>query len=103
MYVGPHWNTMSRSTARIAVINGCKQPRTVVVEPWADQYTLSPDGSLTVVAWGDEGQSSVPWFGLVEWDNTTQVYCEETADFYVEQDGRRLQYGREVEVSVEGH
>lgn len=60
------------------------------MEPWANDYTLLPDEELTVIA---VGKSAIPWFNLVEWDGTTQVYCEDANDFRVLQGDRELECG----------
>ncbi len=38
-------------------------------------------------------ESAIPWFHIVEWDGTTQVYCEDTSDFKVLQGERELECG----------
>lgn len=82
---------MSHSyTTRICVSNKRNRPQIVAVEPWANDYTLLPDEELEIMAFGD---SSVPWFFIVEWDGTSQVYCEDTIDFKVTQKGVELKCG----------
>jgi len=75
-------------SGRIQIHNRCEWPRTVLVEPWALPYTIPPGGELTIVAVGSS--PAVPWFGLVEWEDTTQVYCEDATDFVVEPAGLEL-------------
>lgn len=41
------------------------------------------------------GQTAFPWFHVVEWDGTTQVYYEETVDFKVLQGDRELECGHQ--------
>jgi len=83
---------MTNRTYKLQVWNARKQPRIVAVEPWADEYTLAPEAKLTIVTVAEEGPAAAegPWFSVIEWDDTTQVYCEATADYYVEQEGKRL-------------
>jgi hypothetical protein len=61
----------------------------VVVEPWADTYTLLPLSGLVIVAQGEHG---VPWFSLCETNDTTVLYCEGAYQFYVEQAGKKEHY-----------
>lgn len=81
---------MLRTASKIGISNSRKVPQEVVVEPWANDYTLLPDEELTVIA---VGKSAIPWFNLVEWDGTTQVYCEDANDFRVLQGDRELECG----------
>jgi hypothetical protein len=76
--------------SKLGVHNKRGEPQVVVVEPWANDYTLLPGEQLVVVAFGD---SDVPWFNVVEWDGTTQVYCENTASFKVLQGDCELECG----------
>ena len=75
---------------KLGISNSRTVPRIVAVEPWADDYTLLPGEELVVIAYG---KNTVPWFYIVEWDDTTQVYCQETADFKVMQGERELECG----------
>ncbi len=81
---------MYPNSAKLGVSNSRGKPQVVAVEPWANDYTLLPGEELFVVAFG---ASAVPWFHIVEWDGTTQVYCEDTADFKVLQGDRELECG----------
>jgi hypothetical protein len=78
--------------SKLGVRNSRKAPQIVAVEPWADDYTLLPGEELEIVAFG---KKAVPWFNVVEWDGTTQVYCEETDDFKVMQGDRQLECGHQ--------
>ena len=51
-----------------------------------------PDEQLEIVAFG---KTAVPWFIVVEWDGTTQVYCNDTDDFKVMQGDRQLECGHQ--------
>jgi hypothetical protein len=82
---------MANYAARLGVSNSRDKPQIVAVEPWADDYTLLPGEELEIVA---SGHGKVPWFHVVEWDGTSQVYCEETDDFKVVQNGVELKCGR---------
>ena len=79
-------------SAKLGVWNARKAPQVVAVEPWANDYTLLPDEKLEIIAFGD---TTVPWFNVVEWDGTTQVYCENTVDFKVVQGDRELECGHQ--------
>jgi hypothetical protein len=79
-----------RITAVIGFSNQRKKPQIIAIEPWAMDYTLLPGEELEVIAWGDE---AVPRFHVVEWDDTSQLYCEEAVDFRVVQNGLELKCG----------
>ena len=83
---------MYRFSSKLGVWNSRKAPQVVAVEPWANDYTLLPDEKLEIVAFGE---AAVPWFNVVEWDGTTQVYCEDTVDFKVLQGDRELECGHQ--------
>lgn len=77
-------------TSKLAVSNSSSKPRVLAVEPWANDYTLLPGEELEIVAFGN---AELPWFYVVEWDGTSQVYCHEAADFKVVQKGVELECG----------
>ena len=81
---------MSRYKSKLGVSNSRGKPHVVVVEPWANDYTLLSGEQLEIVAFGD---TAVPWFDVVEWDGAAQVYCNATVDFRVLQGGVGLQCG----------
>jgi len=81
---------MYKFTAKLEVSNFRKLPQIVVVEPWANDYTLLPGEELVIVAFDDR---QVPWFHVREWDGTTQVYVQVGADFKVWQGKNELQCG----------
>jgi hypothetical protein len=68
--------------SRILVANQSQSgmPRAVYVEPWRRDYTLLAGEELEISAFGRE---QAPWFGIVEWDGETQVYCEEACEAVV--------------------
>jgi hypothetical protein len=78
--------------SKLGICNSRKAPQIVAVEPWANDYTLMPGEELQIVAFG---KKAVPWFNVVEWDGTTQIYCEETDDFKVMQHDRQLECGHQ--------
>jgi hypothetical protein len=80
---------MSDFVSKLEIHNERKQPRVVVVEPWADAYTLLPDSRLLIVARCEHG---VPWFSVSETDDTTVLSCEGADQFYVEHEGKREHY-----------
>jgi hypothetical protein len=51
-----------------------------------------PNEELVIIAFGE---ITLPWFNVVEWDGTTQVYCEDTIDFKVMQGDRELECGHQ--------
>ncbi len=77
-------------TVKLGVMNSGRKPRVVAVEPWANDYTLLPGEELEIIAFGE---SKLPSFYLVEWDESSQVYCNETSDFKVVQNGIELHCG----------
>jgi hypothetical protein len=81
---------MEEFSTKIGVWNDRQQPWPVHVEPWGEYYTMLPGERLEIVAFG---RTVMPWFNGVERGNTTQVYCEDTADFAVYQDGQLLLCG----------
>jgi hypothetical protein len=60
-------------TARITVRNDADNPRIIWLEPLTEDFTLLPGEELEIVARDDSEQ---PWFALVEWPDSTQVYIE---------------------------
>jgi hypothetical protein len=82
---------MFQFNSKLGVQNKRKFPQVIAVEPLGNDYTL-PDEELEVVAFGD---TTVPWFYVVEWDGATQVYCQDTADFKVIHDNRELECGHQ--------
>ena len=76
--------------SKIGFSNERKSPQVIAVEPWANDYTLLPGEQLEIIAFG---RTAIPWFNVVEWDGTSQVYCEETVDFRVLQKGIELECG----------
>ncbi len=79
-------------TAKIGIANSRNGPHVVAVEPWANDYTLLPGEELVIIAFGN---TAAPWFNVVEWDDTTQVYCEGTNDFKVLQGDTELECGHQ--------
>jgi hypothetical protein len=81
---------MYQYSSKLGISNSRNKPHVVAVEPWGEDYTLMPSEELELTAFGNE---TVPWFHLVEWDGTSQVYCNETSAFQVMQNGVELQCG----------
>jgi hypothetical protein len=77
-------------SAKIGVTNSTARPRIVWVEPWAEDYTLMPGEELVITAQDNADQ---PWFHVVEWPESTQIYIEAGGAFEVLQGGRRLECG----------
>jgi len=81
---------MSSPNSKLGVSNRRTAPHVVSVEPWGHDFTLLPGEELEIIAFGDD---VVPYFHLVEWDGTSQVYCEEAVTFQVLQAGEQLKCG----------
>lgn len=81
---------MSRQLAKLGVSNLRMTPHVVAVEPWGADFTLMPGEELELLAYGDK---ATPWFVLVEWEGTSQIYCEDANDYEVLQGGARLECG----------
>jgi hypothetical protein len=79
-------------TSKLGVWNSRSAPQVVAVEPWANDYTLLPGEKLAIMAFGEK---AVPWFTVVEWDGTSQIYCEDTVDFKVLQGDHELECGHQ--------
>ena len=77
---------------KLGITNSRNAPQVVAVEPWANDYTLMPGEELVIVAFGT---ATCPWFNVVEYDGTTQVYCEKTDNFRVMQEDRQLECGHQ--------
>lgn len=82
--------TKHQFTAKLGLSNFRAVPHEVHVEPWANDYTLMPEEELEVVAFGDTAE---PSFHVREWEGASQVYCENTVDFQVLQNGNKLECG----------
>jgi hypothetical protein len=78
--------------SKLGISNSRGSPQVVVVEPWAEDFTLMPGEGLEIVALGE---TEAPWFHVREWEGTSQVFCECTSDFEVLQKGVRLECGHE--------
>ena len=76
--------------AKLGVWNSRKTPLVVYVEPWANDYTLLPGDELDIIAFGDD---SNPSFVAVEWEDASQIYCNDTIDFKVVQGNVELKCG----------
>ncbi|MEO7887382.1 MAG: hypothetical protein ABI893_00985 [Polaromonas sp.] len=81
---------MAVITSKIGVQNHRGVCHVVAVEPWGEDFTLLPGEALEIIAVGD---AATPWFNLVEWDGSSQVYCEDTAIFKVMQGTLELKCG----------
>jgi len=71
----------------------------VAVEPWGEDFTLLPGEALEIVA---VGEADTPWFHLVEWEGSSQVYCENAVDFKVLQRGIQLKCGHNRQPEAKG-
>jgi hypothetical protein len=78
--------------AKLGVSNGRTFPRTVFVEPWAEDFTLLPGENLEVVAFSNAGW---PWFYIDERDDGILIYCNDTEDFKVFQGDLELTGGHQ--------
>jgi hypothetical protein len=73
---------MPSYTSKLQVQNRRGSPHVVAVEPWGEDFTLHLGEELEITATGDD---QTPSFVLVEWDGSSQVYCNDTDDFKVMQ------------------
>lgn len=89
-----------RYSSSLEVRNARTLPHVIFVEPWGEDYTLLPGEEVEIVAFSD---STVAKFHLVEWDEMSQVYCNEASSFQVLQAGSQLECGhnRQAENSEE--
>jgi hypothetical protein len=78
--------------SKLGIWNSRRVPQIVAVEPWANDYTLMSGEQLEIIAFGEK---SPPWFIVVEWDGTSQVYCNDTIGFRVMQGDRELPCGHQ--------
>jgi hypothetical protein len=88
---------MTSPNSKLSVSNHRAVPHVVAVEPWGEDFTLLSGEELEIIAFGD---SNVPYFNLVEWDGSTQVYREETVNFKVLQAGVQLECGHNRQASL---
>jgi hypothetical protein len=91
----PEWTEriearLSCYCSKLEISNSRKSPQVVAVEPWGEDFTLLPGEELVILAFGE---LEMPWFHVVEWDGTSQVYCEATSAFKVTQGSRELECG----------
>jgi hypothetical protein len=77
-------------SAKFVIENKRQVPHEVHVEPWANDYTLMPGEELEVLAFG---ANSTPWFYAVEWEGASQIYCNDSNNFKVLQNGIELECG----------
>ena len=75
----------------LVVSNRRTKPLVVYVEPWAEDYTVIPGTEIKIEAYGND--DVLPRFVIVEWDDSIQVYCEETSDFNVFDGSQELKSG----------
>ena len=81
---------MGNMSARIQVQNSTEKPRIVWVEPWAEDFTLLAGEQLEIIA---RSTTEQPWFSVVEWPESTQIYLEGVSTFEVLQNGIHLECG----------
>jgi hypothetical protein len=95
----------SDQPARIGVSNNTDRLRIVWVEPIPEDYTLLARESLEVVV---HDRSETPWFHVVEWEYSSQVYIEGVnLERFLEgivsvfQNGKRLEPGHQRNKGLE--
>ncbi|MFZ6799533.1 hypothetical protein [Undibacterium sp. Di24W] len=81
---------MSFYRSKISFNNQRNIPLVIVIEPWGEDYSLMPGEQLELLAYGRNG---TPWFHVVEWDDSSQVYCEDADSFKVVQQNVELKCG----------
>jgi len=88
---------MTSRTSKFQAHNHKTVPHVVAVEPWGADYTLLPGESLEVVAFGGE---VAPSFELVEWNDSSQVYCNDASTYEVMQNGAVIPCGHNRQPDV---
>jgi hypothetical protein len=79
------------ATMSVSLDYRAMKPRPVYIEPWGEDYWLFPGDDFKITAFG---QTSPPYFGLHEYDDTTQIYIEgDCQDFVVQHDEKRIECG----------
>jgi hypothetical protein len=82
---------MGNLLARLQVQNSTEKPRILWVEPWAEDFTLLAGEELEIIA---RSTTEQPWFHIVEWPESSQVYLEGVSkDYEVLQNGIHLGCG----------
>jgi hypothetical protein len=89
---------MADFVAKLGVQNRTQKPRIIWVEPWGEDFTLLPGEELLVVG---RHESEQPWYFVIEWDESSQVYLEAANDFEVVQNGIRLECGHKRQAALE--
>jgi hypothetical protein len=89
---------VAKFTVKIGVSNNTRRPRIVCVEPWGEDYTLLPGEQLEIVCRDD---SEEPWFHVVEWEDSSQVYIERGQYPDVMQGGKRLECGHNRQAALD--
>ena len=86
-------------SAKITIPNAGKRPRVVWVEPYPDDYTLLPEEELEIVA---RDSSKVPSFDIVEYEDATQVYPDQSEiDYDVTQNGIKIESGHNRQAAID--
>ena len=86
-------------SAKITIRNAGKRPRVVWVEPYPDDYTLLPDEELEIVV---RDSSKVPSFDIVEYDDATQVYPDQSdIDYDVTKNGIKIESGHNRQAAID--
>jgi hypothetical protein len=85
----PKFEAKYRTSA--SFFNAGPKTHTVCVEPWGEDYTLATGEHLEVVAFDNETE---PWFETTsDYENSTQVWCNDAITFEVLQGARVLKCG----------
>jgi hypothetical protein len=94
----------SAYSAKLGVSNRTDRPRIFWVEPIPDDYTLLPGDEFEIIVTDPHG---TPWFDVVEWPCSTQIYIHDAiADtclhsIRVIQNGNRLEPGHQRQKGLE--
>ncbi len=83
---------MSFLTLKIKISNKFSSPVTLMLEPWGEDYGMSPNDEFEIVA---KGADETCYFHIVNSEKFIQVYAEGKADYYprVYQNGKLLECG----------
>ena len=81
---------METYRASLGFSNSRVSAHVVIIEPWAEDFTLLPGEAMTLIA---HGNSAIPSFEIVELDGASQVFCNAASDFQALQGHVRLECG----------
>lgn len=87
------------SEAELTFLNSCNSPLYLQVDPWANLYCIEPFQGFSIIACSDK---STPRFDIDWRGNELIVTIEDSAEFFVLQNGSRLHHIRDYRTNVDG-